>query len=210
MLLAPPPNRRDALKALHRQAILAAAAALVAERGGPGFTVDLLAERADVARRTVFNHFTSLDEILVTLCVDALDVLVDEFVAVVAAVPLGNGGRASMFDEIAVSLRACDLPSAIAHMVSILGTPGTDQQRESNLSDRAFTIAAGSLLAEVLRRHPDADEFDAELMVGSLMNGVIVCARHWIQFSGVRVDSEGRAEWQRLLDRLISSMRSGY
>lgn len=210
MLLTQTPNRRDALKAQHRRAILAAATALVAERGGPSFTVDLLAERADVARRTIFNHFASLDEVVVTLCVDALDVLVDEFVATVAALPRSDDSRASMFDEIANSLKASDLPAAIAHIVGILGTPGTDQHRERILSDRAFTIAAERLLAEVLRRHPDADEFDAELMVGSLMNGVIVSGRHWIQFSGVRLDTEGRADWQRLLDRLIASMRSGY
>jgi hypothetical protein len=49
-----------------------------------------------------------------------------------------------------------------------------------------------------------------ELLVGSLMNGLIVSARHWTQRCGVRLDSEGRKEWRRLLDRLIESMRSGY
>lgn len=210
MAIAPSTNRRDALKARHRLAILNAAHELVAEHGGPGFNVDELAARADVARRTVFNHFTSVDEILVTLCVEALDVLVDEFVGTVAALPLGDDSRAAMFNEIAETLRASDLPAAIAHMVGIFGEPGNDPIRERALSDRAFALAADGLLAEVLRRHPQTDRFDAELLVGSLMNGVIVAARYWIQFSGVRLDPEGRAAWQQLLDRLISSMRSGY
>jgi len=51
-------DRRAALKAKHRAAILQAARDLVDERGGRGFSVDELAARADVARRTVFNHFS--------------------------------------------------------------------------------------------------------------------------------------------------------
>lgn len=210
MLIVSPPNRRDALKARHREAILTAARELIAERGGPVFGVDELAAKADVARRTVFNHFGSMDEILVTLCGDVLDVVVDEFVATVAAVPVGDGTRESMFSEIAGPLRTSDLPGAIARMVGILGTPSTDRYRERTLSDQAFARAADRLLAEVVRRHPNADPFDAELLVGSLMNGVIVSARHWIQSGGVRLDPDGRAEWRRLLDRLIASMRSGY
>lgn len=210
MLTAASPNRRDALKVRHRAAILDAARELVAERGGPGFTVDELAERADVARRTVFNHFPSVDDILITLCVDSLDVVIEEFMATVAAIPVGDGSRESMFNELSESLRASDVPVAIARISLILGEPGADPSREQILTDQAFARAADRLLREVERRHPDADSFDVELLVGSLMNGLIVSARHWTQSCGVRLDSEGRTEWRRLLDRLIESMRSGY
>lgn len=61
-------DRRAALKAKHRAAILQAARDLVDERGGREFSVDDLAARADIARRTVFNHFASLDEVLLAVC----------------------------------------------------------------------------------------------------------------------------------------------
>jgi AcrR family transcriptional regulator len=211
---APPaPDRRAALKARHRGAILTAARALVDERGGPRFSAEDLAERADVSRRTVFNHFASIDEILLTLCADALDVLIDDFVAAVASAPVGDGSRASMFDEIAGSLGATDLPSAIATIARILGEEGQgdpDDARGRALSDEAFARVAGRLVTEVCRRNPESDTLEIELLVGSLMNGVIVIAKRWIQQTGVRLDADGRAAWHDLLVRLVDGVRSGY
>lgn len=211
MLAAPTtPDRRTALKERHRAAILAAARSLVDERGGPRFTVDELAQRADIARRTVFNHFASLDEILLTLCADALEVIIDDFIAGVAAAPVGDDSRASMFDEIAQMLGTADLPAAIARIALILGEPDPDDPRGRALSDEAFTRAATRLLGEVTRRHPKADPLDAELLVSSLMSGVIVIATHWILHTGVRLDDEGRRDWNDLLTRLTDSVRAGY
>lgn len=183
---------------------------MIDERSGPRFSVDELADRADVSRRTVFNHFASLDEIVLTLCDEALEVIIDDFIATVVAMPAGDGSRSSMFDEISHSLTTADIPAAVARMAGILGEPGSDETREQALSERAFTRAAGRLLDEVLRRNPTADVLDAELLVGSLMNGVIVVVGHWIADVGIRLDGTGRAAWQGLLDTLLTSVRSGY
>jgi TetR/AcrR family transcriptional regulator of autoinduction and epiphytic fitness len=205
------PDRRTALKARHRAAILDAARGLIDEQGGPGFGVEELAARADVARRTVFNHFASLDEILLTLCADALDVIIDEFIqAATASTPVGDGSRAALFDEVSQMLRQSDLPSAIASITRILGEPDADDPKGRALSDEAFARAAERLLQEVLRRNPGVDALDAELLVTSLMSGLIVIAKHWVLGTGVRLDETGRAEWQRLLTRLTDSVRSGY
>jgi TetR/AcrR family transcriptional regulator of autoinduction and epiphytic fitness len=204
------PDRRAALKARHREAILDAARALVDEQGGPRFSVDELAKRADVARRTIFNHFASIDEILLTLCGDALDVIIDDFIADVAAAPRGDGSRASMFAELASTLRSADLPAAIAKIASIIGEPAPEDPRGRALSDEAFGRAADRLVAAVSQRNPGVDRLETEFLVGSLMNGVIVVANHWIANAGVRLDDDGRQEWQRLLTRLIDAVRSGY
>ncbi|RKR74934.1 TetR/AcrR family transcriptional regulator [Frondihabitans australicus] len=204
------PDRRAALKARHRAAILRAARGLVDERSGPRFSVDELAERADIARRTIFNHFASLDEILLTLCAEELDVIVDDFIAAVAAAPVGDDSRASMFDELAVVLRTTDLPLAIDRIGQILGEPDPDDARGRALSDEAFSRAATRLLGEVNRRHPGADALEAELLVSSLMGGVIVIAKHWILHCGVALDAQGRGAWSDLLERLIDSVRAGY
>jgi AcrR family transcriptional regulator len=203
-------DRRAALKARHRSAILEAARSLVEDRGGPRFSVDELAERADVARRTVFNHFASVDEVLLTLCADELEILVDDFVEAVRAVPLGDGTRASMFAETAQTLRNSDLPTAILRITKILGEPAPDDPRGRALSEEAFARAAERLIGEVSRRNPGADQLEVEFLIGSLMNGVLVIAKYWTLEVGLRLDSEARAEWQALLTRLIDSVRSGY
>lgn len=207
------PDRRAALKARHRAAILAAASALIDERGGPRFTVDELAERADVARRTVFNHFASLDDVMLTLCDELLSVLVDDFIAIAAATPVGDGSRASMFDEIASAIRSADLVPAIARMVTILGTDhiGTNTDpREDSLTHEAFARVGDQLRREVARRNPGADELDVALLVGSLVNGIIVVAKYWISRTDARVDDDTRTVWNGLLDRLLTSVRTGY
>lgn len=203
-------DRRAALKARHRAAILAAARTLTAERGGPRFSVDELAERADVARRTVFNHFASVDEVVLALCGELLTVVLDDFVATANATPVGDGDRASMFDEIAEWLRAADLPTAIASIVAVLGTPAEHDRRGRLLIDEAFDRSTALLVDEVRRRNPAADPLDAELLVTSLMNGVVVIAKHWVRTTGASTDGEGRAQWDALLARLIDSVRSGY
>ena len=93
------PDRRAALKKRHRTAIVDAADALIRERGSARFSVDELADRADVSRRTVFNHFSSLDDVVTTACARELAVVIDTFEAQVVATPLGDGTFGSLFDE---------------------------------------------------------------------------------------------------------------
>jgi TetR/AcrR family transcriptional regulator, regulator of autoinduction and epiphytic fitness len=203
-------DRRTVLKSRHRDAIIDAAEKLVAERGGPHFTVDELADRADVARRTVFNHFSSIDEVLLALCSNALEILIDDFVASVAASPVGDGTPASLFDQLAQTMRTTDLPGAIARIARIIGDPSPEDPRGRALGDQAFARAAERLLPEVERRNPGFDPLDAQILIGSLMNGVIIIAGHWAQTTGVQLDEEGRASWHNLLNRLIENVRAGY
>jgi len=203
-------DRRAALKARHRAAILHAAQELIVERSGPRFSVDELAERADVARRTVFNHFASLDEVILTLAGDVLAVLVDEFTAAVAAMPVGDGTRASMFDELAATLRSADLVAAIVALNQLVGADDDGQARRQALTQEAFARVGGSVAHEVERRNPAADPLDVELLVSSLINGLVVIASRWVTDGGAAAQPEARAAWERLLTRLLDSVRNGY
>lgn len=182
----------------------------MSERSGPVFSADELAERADIARRTVFNHFASIDEILLTLCAEVLDVIIDDFVSAVATRPVGDDTLLALFDEIASSLESTDLPATIASIGELLGAPDIDDPRGSTLSDEAFTRVAERLLEEASRRHPSVDDLDVEILVHSLMSGVLVIAKRWVLLYGVRLDDESRDQWQQLLNRLVGTLRSGY
>lgn len=203
-------DRRTALKARHRAAILEAARALIAERGGADFGVDELAARADVARRTVFNHFGSLEEVLLSVCTDALTVLVDDFLASVSSTAVGDGSRASMLDELAVALRRSDLPSAIAAVHQVIDETGALRERAVDLARAGFARTGDRLRLEVARRTPAADDLDVDLLVGSLMSGLYVVSQRWVARTGASLDDASRAEWDQLLARLLHSLRSGY
>ncbi len=59
----PPPSRREQKKAEVREALIQAADALFVERGYEGTTVDQIAEKAGVSRRTFFRYFPSKEAI---------------------------------------------------------------------------------------------------------------------------------------------------
>lgn len=203
-------DRRAALKSRHRAAILEAAAGLVAERGGPTFSVDELAARADVARRTVFNHFGSLDEVLLSVCTSALTVVVDDFLATVASTAVGNGSRTEMLDELAAAIRRSDLPTAIVTLNEVIGGTEFLRDRAGDLARASFQRVGDRLREEVARRYPAADGLDIELLVSSLMVGLSVISRHWLDRTGASLDDAARATWDQLLARLLHSVRSGY
>ncbi|KQR31301.1 MULTISPECIES: TetR/AcrR family transcriptional regulator [Curtobacterium] len=203
-------DRRAALKAKHRAAILQAARDLIDERGGRDFSVDDLAARADIARRTVFNHFASLDEVLLAVCEQELSVIIDRFLADMARTPVGDGSRASMFDELESAARGADLAPAIAGMYRILGDPGKDDPKAAVLTQTAFSRVTERLRHEVARRYPAADPLDAALLVEGLMSGIVVIAEHWLATSGPDLDQPALDAWDDLLARLVHSVRSGY
>jgi AcrR family transcriptional regulator len=200
-------DRRRAVKARHRDAILSAARELVDEHGGPGFSVDELAERADVARRTVFNHFSSLDEVLIALCESDILVVVEQFRAAFTSAPAPDDASGSVFDDISRAARATDIPPVIVAVVRTLGVPGTKGAKRGMLSRAALDRATGDLIDEIDRRNPDANPLASELLVQYLTAGLVVIGRHWFRRTGGVLDDEGRRVWDELMDELLASLR---
>jgi TetR/AcrR family transcriptional regulator of autoinduction and epiphytic fitness len=207
---APAEDRRAALRARHHRAILDAARVMIAEQGIAGFNVDVIAERADVSRRTVFNHFSSVDDLVTTSCTEELAVVIESFRAAVNARPAGPGSRASMFEDVAAALRTTDIPRVIAFLWNALGGFAPEDSRPQQLFQATFSRTTQELAHELAERNTDVDELEAGFLVSSLMHGVEVLAHHWIASTGATTDDDARALWTTLLERLIASVRTGY
>jgi AcrR family transcriptional regulator len=203
------PDRRAELKARHREAILDAADSLIRERGKPQFSVDELAERADVSRRTVFNHFGSLDDVIMTTCTRLLSAVVDEFRAATKATPAGDGTLVALFAEITSAVRAIDLPTVVAYLWGVLAADGESGRSPHALGD-VFTRATEQLSCEIADRNHAIDDFEVAILVSSVMNGVAVVSGHWIARTGGTLDESSRLVWDDLLERAIGSIRAGY
>ncbi|CAL9470040.1 hypothetical protein SUDANB121_02830 [Nocardiopsis dassonvillei] len=207
--IPPATDRREALKVRHRRAIIDAATALTAERGDTGFTVDQLAERADVSRRTVFNHFRSLDDVLLEVFGRMLEEIVDGIGANLDAAD-GTGGS-NIFDSLADAIRGTDLLTPITrlkHFVQEGG--GTPSAGRAALFERAMTDVGTRLSAMVMRRHPQADPLMVALMCGAVIGGGAVMVEHWEQITGGGLDDESRRVWSALLERVLTATRDGY
>ncbi|MCF4121842.1 TetR/AcrR family transcriptional regulator [Antribacter sp. KLBMP9083] len=203
-------DRRAALKTANRHAIIVAAAQIVSERGLPGLTADELAARADVSRRTIFNHFGSLDEIVTAGFIEAMGVIVEEFTAVAEATPVGEGTAASMFDEIAQVIRATDIVTPLSRMLRLLSPEDPMDAHQDARVRESLRIISDRLAAEVLRRHHGADPLDVNVLVGSLTGGLGVVALHWHVRTGASDDPESRAVWDELVDRVLTTLRDGF
>jgi TetR/AcrR family transcriptional regulator, regulator of autoinduction and epiphytic fitness len=210
MVEADPPDRRAALKARHRRAILDAAKALITEGGTARFSVDQLAERADISRRTVFNHFASIDDVVTTVCTELLAAVIETFRAEVSASPAGRGNREAMFASVTAALRATDVPGIIAFLWRALGGFGAQDTRPQQIFQATFSRTTADLARELAERHAETDPIEAELLVSSLIHGTEVIAVHWITETGAVTDDAARARWHELLDQLIESTRKGY
>ncbi|MEU4158615.1 TetR/AcrR family transcriptional regulator [Actinoplanes sp. NPDC026670] len=196
-------DRRSAVKARHRRAILDAANALISE--GVRFSVDQLAERADVSRRTIFNHFTSIDDVVITVCTEMLHVVIDGFRTTVT-----SGERESMFTDVAGALRATDVPGIISYLWRALGGFTPDNKQSSQIFHATVVRTSEEMALELARKYPEADPLDAAILVSSLMNGTVVIAIHWIAVTAAEIDEQSRELWRNLLDRMIDTVRTGY
>lgn len=208
-----PTDRRVALKTRHRQAIVDAAAALIAETGGVRFTIDDLARRADVSRRTVFNHFASVDDIVAEVFGDVVRSLVDSYertAATAATAATADDARGAVLDELVDAVRATDLVGPMAFLTQSLRSHDDGSARLAAVLVRVLDAGRAQLAAAVLARHPGADPLDLHLLVDALFSGLLVLHRHWDAETGAADDAASRAVWDALVDRLVDRTRHGF
>lgn len=205
-MTAAPIDRRAASKQRSHRAIVDAAAALIRETGGAGFTVDELAARADVARRTVFNHFASVEDIVTAVCVDILGVVVDDLATDAPDTPASD---ASLLDELAEALRSANLVTPLSYLTRVVGARGArTSPGQALLVLRAAADLSDRLAERLARHHPEVDRFDVDVLVASLMGGLAVVHRRWAEQTGASDDDASRLVWTALVDRMIESHRA--
>ncbi|WP_051606820.1 TetR/AcrR family transcriptional regulator [Microbacterium sp. CH12i] len=187
-----------------------AAAALVTEGNVTRFSVDELADRADVARRTIFNHFASIDDVVTTMCAERLEFVIDAFRQSAEQNAPGDGGRSAMFDDVAHALRSTDVPTVLSFVYRALGGFDMGDPRALQIFQATFSRTSDELSRVLVQRNPATDDLETELLVSSLIHGTGVIANRWIAATGATTDDDARALWDSLLERLLASVRAGY
>lgn len=206
--MAETPDRRSAVKARHRSAILAAAAELMDASEGTAFSVEELAERAGVSRRTIFNHFASLDDVVAQVSANVLSELIENLATAAPADTLPPD--ASLLDELAEGLRATDLVTPMAYLTRTLGGDNPQGPFQDRLLTQAIEQVGTGLVAVLRRRHPEAELLNLQLLVSSLTAGVLVLHQNWWQRTGAVDTPASRKVWDDLLNYLIAQLRSGF
>ena len=205
----PPADRREALKFHNRRAILDAAAALAEERGLRGFTVNDLAERAGVSRRTIFNHFTSVEDAVHARVSELLGVIVDDFVAVAEATPATAPSIGAVFEQLVTALELTDLVPPLSHTARLVGD-NEDHPATVLWSHDLLQTLTSRLTVVITDHHPEADPFTVSLLASSLLNGLSVAFEQWHAETGAVDTPDSRAAWQRLMRTTTGYLRRGF
>lgn len=206
-------DRRTQRGTQHREAVVAAAADLLAQTRSVQLSADVLAERAGVSRRTVFNHFASLDDVVTEVIARSIGEAVDA---------LGAAARRTEDDEtlddtftrMAAVFEATDLTPTMAFLWSVLSVDDALPRRYGHLIDDAFHRLRDLLVSSALEQDGGAgapeDTFGLELLVTSLMNGTAFVAQRWCEQTKGVVDDDTRALWSSLVARMTDQLGRGY
>lgn len=175
------------------------------ERESSVFSVDELAARADVSRRTVFNHFASIDDVVIAVFGIELGAVVERL----ATIPEDPGS--SMFEDLAETVRSTDLVPPMVYLTRVLGGDEPEPTpKQALLAARTFTEISTGLAAEMQRRHPGAKALRINLLVGSLTSGLLVIYQQWFIECGAFDTVQTRSTWSELVETLLESLRNGF
>ncbi|GAB3255548.1 TetR/AcrR family transcriptional regulator [Kineosporia babensis] len=201
---------RTLLRERHHQAILASARDLASKQSPDGLTVDEVAAAAGVSRRTVFNHFASFDALLVAVCDQILEEVVEQVLGHLDRRLSGASGAIAALDCLCASLRDADLPQVMAEIVGALSSSAQDDLRRNAISQTALDKVGGQLTAKVLEHVPDLDRLTLRLTIEFLMKGTSLMAHEWVETHGGQVTAVSRQDWDATMDRLVVAIQHGY
>ncbi len=106
-----------------------------------------------------------------------------------------------------------DLPAAIVTIHRMLGCPEPQDEQAHAISRNAFDHVGGHLREQLRGRAPDIDPIDLELGLALHFAGITTIAGLWLEQHpdlDPDVPAGARADWDRLLDRLLQRLRLGY
>lgn len=196
---------RAAVKARHREAIVAAARALLDERGAAGFTTDDLAARAHVSRRTVFNHFSHLEDVVVACAEAELETAISAVEADLAA----SAARTGPLDDLEATLTAPAVAPALSWLGRTLSAPGREAAAERVRQQAMHRFGAGAAL-RLRERYPETTPLELELLTSTIMNGTAVVTTAWLEETSGCLDEAGVRRLAELLDVLFTTARHGF
>lgn len=201
---ANPPGRRELNKARTRESIVGALRELVAEIPAEDITVDQVAERAGISRRTFFNYFGSISAVLT-------DVFAEHAGGMIARLDTEQL-LTDPIEALRRLVRAGGIPQDFLGWLADLNCHDTPKDGASAL-ERAVWSEMGAWLREQLHTlRPDADPLFVATLGSSVMSCFEAAEEAWIgdparAAPGSPADT---AAFHDHLDRALALLASGW
>lgn len=209
----PAPDRQQRLKSVRRRAIAEAAVALAQEFGPDSFSADQLAEKADVARRTIFNHFGSIDEAIYAGLGQTLDMAAESFTKALAPTPgqtPEDSGLHTAFDELASALLSVDLVQTLSQVVVTIASRDVDNPETTRWVGGVLGSIIPLLDAQAEARAPESKRSSRALLVHTFIAALAVAFEEWYDETDGVDDAHSRVVWRRTLNESLQLLRRGF
>lgn len=208
-----PADKRGAVKWHNRRSIVLAAGELASAHGIEGFSVNDLAKRAGVSRRTIFNHFSSSEDAVY----EFLSETVGEMIGAVLADlprpgPTEKWTLGEVYRELAQAMRAHELHELRETLGPIFRhPPDIAASPVAALWNFRLTHGAVERLSRALgERLPDRSNFELQLVATTAINSMAVCIDEWlIRTEGFR-ETDGARVWDELITETFEILGRGF
>ncbi len=205
-----PKDKRGALKWHNRRAIVMAAGELADLHGIQGFSVDDLAKKAGVSRRTIFNHFASAED----AGYEYLSELVSHLIGMVLAeLPEPSEQTeqtlGQVYQDLCKAMRAHSLVEALRPLL-LQATDIKESPTAALWSFRVTNAATEELERVMQERLPDHGQLELQLVATSIINSMAVCMDAWLLRTGGELNDQTRSEWNELLTETLKILGRGF
>ncbi len=193
-----------------RTLILHAARSLVLQKRGDPFTGDEVASLAGVSRRTVFNHFDSMDDILVSSCLAEIQHAVDQVTPPEMSIDPSVTDAADVFHRFVELLARADLAAVSGYIRLAVGDAAVMTPRQTQRLAAAFSRIEADLAAVMTKRYPSAPALDVRLAVMSVIHSLELVAAQWQPADPLELSSEDLRRWNVLFEYVTNRIAMGY
>ncbi|KOT34173.1 TetR family transcriptional regulator [Streptomyces rimosus subsp. rimosus] len=193
-----------------RRKLFDAAVTLIAEQGFSSTTVDEIAERAGVAKGTVYYNFASKNVLYEELLRDGIDLLATSLQEAADRAVRAEGG--TRVDALDAMIRAgldfiAGSPSLTQlYVAELWRTNRVWQPTLQSVRGRAVAVVE-SVLRDAVAVGELSEELDIPLTASALLGMVLVAALDWLSFQPHRSVEDVHASLSRLLQGRVSPMR---
>jgi AcrR family transcriptional regulator len=194
-----------------REKLFQAAVTLIAEQGFSATTVEQIAERAGVAKGTVYYNFTSKNELFEELLRHGVELLTADLRAAAETTAAAGGRRVDALDAMVRSgLAFIDRFPAFTqlYVAELWRTNRTWQDTLTGVRQEAVAVVEKVLGEAVAAGELNAD-LDVPLTASALFGMVLVAALDWQAFQPERSIDEVHAALSRLLPGEIGAAGAG-
>ncbi|MEV6566310.1 TetR/AcrR family transcriptional regulator [Streptomyces kronopolitis] len=199
---APGPRRAST-----RRRLFDAAVVLIAEQGFSATTVDEIADRAGVAKGTVYYNFASKNVLYEELLRDGMDLLSGSLRRAAEATVAAGGTRVDALDAM---IRAgldfiAGSPALMQlYVAELWRTNRTWRATLTSVRGRALTVVE-SVLRDAVAAGELSGELDISLTASALLGMVLVAALDWQSFQPDRSVEDVHAALSRLLQGRVGA-----